>query len=498
MAAPSRRFPRIPARCSERLDHEVHRGQHESPPGDRPQVLRRDRGPAPDGRIPPVEHRRGRCRERDGEVRPDERGEVDADHGDHHGEPLLLDPVRDRGRDEESERDRARGDAAEDHQGGERAVAADHAEAQLREMPARRDPTHGADRSSGAGPVRPCRPTPAAGGCPRSASGTSVRSRSARSTPMWAIQTSPISAAMSAPATRPTAASGTASAYVCATSYDDRADARSRQVAEHREVGGEGEHEEQPPGVPGPEVDDDGGDGDCSSFGVEEQARQPVGHSASVRPGCVTRPSPGRRACRRRRERRGRRTGRGAARRRGGRRRARRPTRAARRRSGCPRTPPYDAATTSPPSARQLSITRATAPGDRSGPSPMITIAASTSSPSAASPQRSDAPGPRSHSRAADEAAPARDTVSRRSYAPSTTTISSTGLAARRSRTRGQEEALLRERRSASPRRPRGRPPRSGSRGRRGDRLDDDRLERLLGRRVAHASRSARRRRGPS
>ena len=62
--------------------------------------------------------------------------------------------------------------------------------------------------------------------------------------------------------------------------------------------------------------------------------------------------------------------------------------------SGWPRSPPYEAATTGPPSARHAAITRSTASGARSGPSASTTIAASTSSPSSSSPLASDAPGP--------------------------------------------------------------------------------------------------------
>ena len=62
--------------------------------------------------------------------------------------------------------------------------------------------------------------------------------------------------------------------------------------------------------------------------------------------------------------------------------------------TGWRRMPSYEAARTSPPSARQASTTRSIARGSSSGPSARTTTAASASAGSAASPQRSDAPGP--------------------------------------------------------------------------------------------------------
>src|SRR5438128_5192675 len=75
-------------------------------------------------------------------------------------------------------------------------------------------------------------------------------------------------------------------------------------------------------------------------------------------------------------------------------------------------------------------MTRSIARGSRSGPSPRTTTAASTSALRAASPQRSEAPGPRSQSAHWT----VRASVST-SCAPRTTTTSSTELARTRSNT---------------------------------------------------------------
>ena len=121
-----------------------------------------------------------------------------------------------------------------------------------------------------------------------------------------------------------------------------------------------------------------------------------------------------------------------------------RPVRRGRRASGCPRVAAVRRGDDVPAVRAQLPITRATAAGARSRPVREHDERSLDVVASAARPQRSEAPGPRAQSAQRTRRASPRSTLLRSAYAPSTTTTSSTGLAATRPSTSGSSSALLR------------------------------------------------------
>ena len=127
--------------------------------------------------------------------------------------------------------------------------------------------------------------------------------------------------------------------------------------------------------------------------------------------------------------------------------------------SGWPRAPAYEAATI-PPLRRHSSRTRSTAAAARSARPRARRRRPRPRSPSAASPQRSDAPGFRVPSPGQCTMRMPCDTVSlgtSRGWAPSTTTISSTEASREPLEHAREEESAASGSRTATPRPPRGR-----------------------------------------
>ena len=99
---------------------------------------------------------------------------------------------------------------------------------------------------------------------------------------MCVIQISATCTGTSAPARTPTTPSATGTAYVWASVVRERPRHRAREVAEHREIGCQGEDDEEPPRVAEMEVERDRGDGDDRTFDVQEESRDATGHPGIV------------------------------------------------------------------------------------------------------------------------------------------------------------------------------------------------------------------------